>query len=106
MLITFPSKKWCSPAREYKKASLINCWRNRLVSMSISLDQAVAELLQQAGEQVRDKARNTTLFHTSSSFRDHINTSRLNSTTQIVISAAPWSSYLEEGNPFEGFIIT
>jgi hypothetical protein len=75
------------------------------MSFEHQLDQAVWQLLHAVGDFAKEKARNTNLFHTSPSFRDKIISHQLNQNTQIVVSQAPWSSYLEDGNPFQGFLI-
>jgi hypothetical protein len=61
------------------------------------LDKTVDVLLQKAGERAAGLAKQTTLFKTSKKFRDQIITQPAGQGVQMVISQAPWSSYLEEG---------
>jgi hypothetical protein len=71
----------------------------------IPFETIIQDLLADLGQQVVNEAQQTTLFHHSSSFEQQIITYPQSSDTQIIESSAPWSSYLEEGNPYAGFII-
>ncbi len=72
----------------------------------MTLDKALSQFLQNIGEHIQEEAKDTNLFHHGANFESQITTTQIAPDEQEVTSGAKWSSYLEFGNPSEGFIIT
>lgn len=66
---------------------------------------AMSDALEQLGELVKENAENTTKFHMSQNFKDHIVYKQETAFTATITSELPWSSYLEYGNPDDTFTI-